>query len=93
MALLKEPSVLLMIHVRRPDSLTGDASLGKIGNSFPYDSKASGRINEGHLSGCHIGCGPRQTLKIGSLDMTASVRVRWCYTRVMQTRPRATRLI
>jgi hypothetical protein len=89
MTLLKALSVLLMVHVRRPDSPTGGASHWQIGISFLYDSKASGRINEVHLYGCHMGCGPRQTVKVGSLDMPASARVRWCYTRVnIETRPR-----
>ena len=39
MTLLKELSVLLMIHVRRPDSLTGSASRWQIGILFPFDSK------------------------------------------------------
>ena len=82
-ALLKALSVLLMIRVRRPESLTGSASRWQIELFISLRLEATSRIKEAHLSGRHMGCGPRQTLKVGSQDMPALVRVRWCYTRVI----------
>ena len=81
MALLKELSVLLMIRVRRPESLTVSASRWQIELFISLRLEATcSRIKEAHLSGRHMGCGTRQTLKVGTHDMPVSVRVRWCYT-------------
>ena len=74
-ALVEDHIVILMVHVRRPVRPTASARRfrGRVSISVPLDVVS--RINEPHLSGQHMGCGPRQTLKLGSLAMYSPARV------------------
>ena len=80
-ALLEGLSVILMIHLRRPVRPAAPARRfrGRVSISVPLDVVSS--INEPHLYGQHLGCGLRQTLKLGSLAMCAPVRVLSCSAR------------
>ena len=80
-ALLEDLIVILMVHVRRPSDRQHPrvAFANEFSISMPLDVVS--RINEPHLSGQHLGCGPRQTLKFGILAMAASTRVRSCRAR------------
>ena len=93
-ALLEDLIVILMVHVRRPSDRQHPrvAFANEFSISMPLDVVS--RINEPHLSGQHLGCGPRQTLKVDSLDITGlrlhSARPMVLYTRYVDATSRDT---